>query len=279
MSISWTNEHFLGPGRVGQALHVDPVRLERSIDLPDRTSGDQKNLTIRLADTADQRNSARMLVNRKYAWRGYGDSHHIPASSTHMTFTAEADAKVIGTITLGVDSPAGLAADAIFRDEINTFRRVPGAKVCELTKLAFDTDGPSKPVLAALFHIVFICGQHEHQCTDLFIEVNPRHRRFYQAMLGFRPIGTVRQNESVAAPAQLMWLKVADIRAQIDEHAGRGGDAGHSLYPFFFSLKEELGLHARLTRSTADGQPNGRRPLEGGVIPVMNDHRQKVLVS
>ncbi|RVT90528.1 N-acetyltransferase [Sphingomonas crocodyli] len=193
-----------------------------------------------------------MLVNRRYAWRGYGDQHQIPAQSSHMTFTASSDDGVFGTITLGVDSPAGLAADDIFKGEIDNFRNVPGARVCELTKLAFDADMPSKPMLAALFHIVFIYGYNEHRCTDLFIEVNPRHRRFYQAMLGFKPVGEVKTNQSVGAPAVLMWLKVDDIRKAIDAHAGHRQENSRSLYPFFFSEKEEQRIFTRPALATMD---------------------------
>jgi len=203
-------------------------------------------ITIRLADTDDQRSSARMLINRRYAWRGYGDSHHIPASSRHTTFTATMGEAVVGTITLAVDSPTGLAADQLFHDELNMFRRMPGAEICELTKFAFEMTG-SRPVLAALFHLVMMYGQRRHRCTDLFIEVNPRHVRFYEAMLGFERIGEVKMNESVAAPAQLMWIKVSEIRRRIDELAGAKADPNNrSLYPFFFSKKEENGISARL---------------------------------
>lgn len=209
----------------------------------------EKRIAVRLAGTEDERNSACTLINRMYAWRGYGDTHRIPATPTHSTFTAAIDDELVGTITLGVDSPAGLAIDALFRNEINTYRRVPGARVCELTKLAFDTNVPSKALLAALFHIVFIYGQRRYHCTDLFIEVNPRHRRFYQAMLGFKPAGELKTNQSVAAPSQLMHLRVADIGVQIDELAGKAEDASlRSLYPFFLSRSEEQSIHARLAR-------------------------------
>lgn len=247
MSLSWNKEHFFPADSEHEASNARQHYPEQLIQLPDQGTGEQKAITVRLADTEHERSSARMLINRRYAWRGYGDCHQIPTKPTHMTFTASADTGVVGTITLGVDSDAGLAADDIFRDEINTYRRIPGTKCCELTKLAFDADLPSKPLLAALFHIVFIYGYHEHRCTDLFIEVNPRHRRFYQAMLGFKPVGEVKNNQSVDAPAQLMWLKVADIRTQIDEYAGRDGQNIRSLYPFFFSQKEEMGIFARLT--------------------------------
>jgi hypothetical protein len=216
-------------------------------------------LSVRLAGTEGQRNLARTLVNRMYAWRGYGSDHQLPARETHSTFTASIDDQVVGTITLAVDSPAGLAADAIFRDEINSFRRVPGANVCELTKLAFDTAIPSRELLACLFHVVFIYGQRSHRCTDLFIEVNPRHRRFYEAMLGFKPIGEVKNNSSVDAPAQLMWLKVSDIGDQIKSYAGRKEQANvRSLYPFFLSGHDESHVQNRLFRSVGGRETSYR---------------------
>lgn len=225
-----------------------------------------RSITVRLADDHSARNGARMLVNRMYSWRGYGDCHVIPIAPTHETFTASDDETTVGTITLAIDSPAGLAADKIFRDEIDVFRRVPGAKVCELTKLAFDAEVPSKPLLASLFHIVFIYGQRRHRCTDLFIEVNPRHRRFYEAMLGFQPIGELKTNDSVGAPSQLMWLQVSKIRNHIDRHARRPGIVARSLYQFFFSPREEDGIYARLI---SDGRPSrapqyARRESYGG---------------
>jgi hypothetical protein len=225
--------------------------------------GDVKQLEVRLATCDAERDLARMLINKMYDWRGYGCEHSIPASDRHSTFLAALDDQVVGTITLAVDSPAGLAADGIFRDEINTFRRVPGASVCELTKLAFDTEMPSRKLMASLFHIVFLYGKRRHHCTDLFIEVNPRHRRFYEAMLGFTPIGPLKTNKSVDAPSQLMWLKVADIAARISEFAGREDSASNrSLYPLFLSHSDQRDVVERLAAAMMASHALGPQPFE-----------------
>ena len=137
----------------------------------------------------------------------------------------------VGTVTLAVDGVAGLAADTLFRNEINTLRRVPGAKLCELTKLAFDVDVPSRQLLACVFRAVFAFGQSRFRCTDLLIEVNPQHRRFYQALLDFEPLGEARMHESVGAPSQLMWVKVSRLKAQIE--AGIQGGASRSTSSLF----------------------------------------------
>ena len=208
--------------------------------------GEPRNVAIRLVETRKKIEAACELVNDRYAWRGYGNSHHIPADAHHMTFTAEIDEEIVGTITLAVDSPSGLAIDKVFSAEVDAFRCMPDTRVCELTKFAFSSNIQSKELMAALFHIVFVYGSRAHGGTDLFIEVNPRHVRFYESMLGFQRLGCLRQNESVAAPAQLMWLKVAEIRDQIVRCGGTQRNSTRSLYPFFFSPNDEDGIYRRL---------------------------------
>jgi hypothetical protein len=240
MAFNWGALH---PGQSSDA--GNGVRLH-TIFLPSQAGRPDDCLTIRLADCDGQRSRANMLLNRMYSWRGYGAGHKLPSAPNCVTFTATSQEDVIGTLTLTVDSPAGLALDLTFREEIEAFRRAPGAKLCELTKFAFDTSSPAKPRLAALFHIIFIYGSMHYDCTDLFIEVNPRHARFYEAMLGFRRVGAAKTNVAVNAPAQLMWLNVADIRRQIDRHGVPDGQTSRSLYAHFFSVKEEEGIFRRL---------------------------------
>jgi hypothetical protein len=211
--------------------------------------GKHNLLEVKMARSAADREHALALLNRMYDWRGYGHDHVIPRGEGHTTFLASLDQTLVGTITLGVDTGDGLAADGIFHEELNIFRRIPGASLCELTKFAFDAEIPSRKLLASLFHIVFIYGTRHHRCTHLFIEVNPRHRRFYEAMLGFQPVGSVRTNESVRAPAQLMWLEVSNIAALISEQAGRDGTNSRSLYPLFLSRRDERDVHSRLSHA------------------------------
>jgi len=223
------------------------IRLRRMM-----IGGEPRNVLIRLVETRQRIAAACELVNNRYSWRGYGDSHQIPADAHHMTFTAEIDEEVVGTITLAVDSPSGLAIDNAFSAEVDAFRCSPGTKVCELTKFAFSPKVQSKELMAALFHIVFVYGSRAHGGTDLFIEVNPRHVRFYESMLGFQRVGSLKENESVAAPAQLMCLKVSEIRDQIVRCGGTHLNNARSLYPFFFSPADEDGIYRRLAAAEAE---------------------------
>jgi hypothetical protein len=231
-------------------------------------NGADHPVDVHLADTTGRRDDTRLLVNRRYAWRGYGDQHVLPSHRGCATFAASALSKVLGTVTLVIDSPAKLGADQAFADIIDPYRAVAGRKICELGRLAFESSLPSKPFLAALFHIVFLYGFHHHRCSDLFIEVHPRHRRFYTAMLGFAPVGPVRINHTVNAPAQLMWLDIATIRQRIQESRwDRLGGSSRSLYALFFEDEEEAVLAKTLTSDCPPDTGFGSGPTVRIFIP------------
>jgi hypothetical protein len=267
MSVNWGALARLNNGRKRTARNAEAGAQLHTIQLPSVGGERQDSMTIRLADCDGQRSRANMLLKRMYSSRGYGMHHELPEAPNCITFAATSNDDVIGTLTLTVDSPAGLALDRTFKSEIESFRTAPGAKLCELTKFAFDTSMPARPRLAALFHIIFIYGSMHHDCTDLFIEVNPRHARFYEVMLGFTRVGAPKTNAEVNAPSQLMWLNVADIRRQIDRHAGTGDGTSRSLYPHFFSAKEEEGIYGRLVGLASSAErasvSSGHAPRRG----------------
>jgi len=171
--------------------------------------------------------SAHQLLNERYAWRGYGSSHAIPIGPNHTTFAARLDGDVVGVITLTLDSDEGLSVERTFSAEVESVRRARGARVCELTKLAFR--GGSKPRLAALFDAVFAYGAPRFDATDVLIEVNPRHVGVYAATLGFERLGPIRLNAAVGAPSQLMRLTVDGVRQRLAEPQARR----RSLYAHF----------------------------------------------
>jgi hypothetical protein len=84
--------------------------------------------------------------------------------------------------------------------------RDSGRSICEFTKLAMDSVLGSKRVLASLFHVAYIYAYRVKGFDCLLIEVNPRHVRYYEKILGFRVIGPKRTNRRVNAPAVLMAL-------------------------------------------------------------------------
>jgi hypothetical protein len=204
---------------------------------------------IRAADVDEHRNSASMLISKMYTWRGYSGNHTVGNDPNRITLTASSKGEVIGTLSLNLDSDVGLLCDQVFRDHIDPYR-ANGGKVCEIIKLAIDPGVKSKAVLASLFHVAFIYARDLHGCSDIFIEVNPRHRRFYEAMLDFVVECESRPNPRVDAPAVLLRGNTALGTRRIAEVAGQGDHAvgDRSLFPYFFSPREEAGIIARLKR-------------------------------
>lgn len=207
----------------------------------------QDSFGIRLTDTAEGRNSASLLINKMYSWRGYAGTHHFSDDPNRITLTATDKGEVVGTLTLGIDSEIGMAADQVFKEDLDEMRR-RGARLCEFTKLAFDPAVRSKTALANLFHLAVIYARDIHQCTDIVIEVNPRHRRFYEYMLGFKRVGEMRMNTRVNAPAYLLSINLVFVSEQILKHGGTFSTAVNerSFYPYFFSPREEQGIIHRL---------------------------------
>lgn len=209
----------------------------------------QDKYHIRLTDTAEGRNSASMLISKMYAWRGYAGTHQFDDDPNRITLTAQDKGEVVGTLTIGIDSAIGLKADEIFKPELDA-HRARGAKLCEFTKLAFDPTVRSKESLANLFHLAVLYARDIYHCTDIMIEVNPRHRRFYEHMLGFLREGEMRNNPRVDAPAYLLRVNLEYVTEQIRKHGGTYNEASteRSFYPYFFSTREEAGILNRLLK-------------------------------
>ena len=209
---------------------------------------EQQIFKIRLAHSDERVNSASMLVQRKYAGRGYQASG-FQKDPERITLMAFQDDKVIGTLTLGLGLPNGLLVEELYKQEIETLRQA-GRKVCELTKLAVDQAHGSKHVLASLFHISYIYGRVMQGYTDVVIEVNPRHVAFYKRMLGFTEFGPERMCARVNAPAVLLRLELDYVDRQIELLGGKADEVKgeRSLYPYFFAKRDEIGITQRLTR-------------------------------
>ena len=201
---------------------------------------------VRLASTAGHRSQASMLVERLYSCRGYvnEEAGQMPKRPNVITLIASREKQTFGTISVGADSDQGLLADELYRQEIDEFRAA-GKVVGEISKLAVDPEMGSKEVLASLFHLAYMYLGPILGVTDIFAEVNPRHGPFYRRMLGFRQVGLLRNCPRVNAPAILLHLKTSLAAEKIAQFGGSRNPAERSLYPYFFSPQEEVGLMLR----------------------------------
>jgi len=181
-----------------------------------RAFGGSGDLVASVARFPDEIRAAATLVESRYAARGYvvnGDDGELPPGVTLIA--AESDA-IIGTLTLRLDGPLGLAADESYPDAIDTVR-CAGGGVCELTRLAVTKGADSRSVLSALFGSAYELARHLYQATDAFVEVNPRHVQFYRRMFGFVVAAGQRVCPRVMAPAVLLRLEIERLEARLAE--------------------------------------------------------------
>jgi len=231
---------------VPQQHAMSDLCVEEGGTPPPSTVG-KKAFKVRLAASDGHRTSASFLVQQRYAWRGYQVGSIPGIQPNRTTFSAFDHDEAIATISVGLDSVMGLFVDKLYGREVEQIR-AQKRKVCEFTKLAIDGSVRSKPVLAALFHIAYIYARRLNHCSDLLVEVNPRHVLFYKRMLGFSECGPERLDPRVRAPAVLLRLDLAFAEQQIAELGGQLELAlvKRSLYPYFFSARDESGIEWRL---------------------------------
>jgi hypothetical protein len=191
---------------------------------PRRPVRDQ--VDVALAQTHHWLREAGQLVHRQYQSRGYrtqgseaADDPPARHRPSHV-IVARRGGDVVGTITLGLDSPAGLLVEESNRQPIAA-ARTEGKRLGEVVRLAVDdpASSKSKAVLAALFnaaHGLMVL----HRLDDTYIEVNPRHVPFYRRALCFEVAGEPSVCPRVGAPSVLLRLPVNELSSKISEIEG-----------------------------------------------------------
>ncbi len=177
-----------------------------------------KHLTTLPAQTIDDLKACYNAVYQGYVLRGYCAPHPSQAYYHYYcflpqsrTFTLKDKDKLLGTISLVVDSPCGLPMDNLFSREINRLR-AEGRKLAEVSLLAmahhekkkkfFSLTNFDKQVqLFRLFKIIYEYARHVAGVTDLVIGVHPKHETLYKYLM-FRAIGSPKSySEARGNPA------------------------------------------------------------------------------
>lgn len=173
-----------------------------------------------VAKRPEQFAAAQDLVRRRYAWRGYrvappGDRDcAVPSTDERVTLLAEGEGKLLGTLTIRTDSPRGLLAEGTYGAAIGNLRR-EGRRIGELTKLAVEEGADWRSALDALVQRSWLITRIVHALTDVVIEVNPRHVRFYERVFGFIVAATGGVCGRVGAPSALLQLDLEQFGCRV----------------------------------------------------------------
>lgn len=206
------NARYLSPFADDNFLSSSPTQWTNSdqLNLSDFGAG----LHATVARSPEEVAAAQELVAQRYAWRGYAQSV-VDEDTDAVTLIAKQGDNTVGTISVRFDSDKGLNADEIFRPEVNSLRD-KGGKVCELTRLAISGGIKSSEVMGLLVRFSFMACRGLRAATDLFIEVNPRHERFYRHILDFNVLSDRRMCPRVSAPAILLHLDLCGLERSLE---------------------------------------------------------------
>ncbi len=216
--------------------------------------GANGSCTIRVASSIEDRLKAWGLVYRMYAERGYAEPREdglwygphdtLPEACTLLV---ERDGEPLATLTVTPDSPLGLAADQLYREEIDELRS-RGRRPCEIISLASQEKNlrHGAEIVKHLFKLAYLAATRLMGATDFLITVNPRHVRFYERTLLLKRMGVEKEFTKVGgAPAVLLALDLTTAEQQYLEHYG---DEEGSFYRFFVNQETEADLLEMMVR-------------------------------
>ena len=161
-----------------------------------------------IADNLFHRMNAFRLGYAEYLKKGYIDENQYQVLMNSMdlneetlTIVAYLGTKEVGTLT--VNTQKVLPFEEIFSCDMTKDSDFKGA---ELTRLAISEEYRNqKEILLGMFNIVFVYARFVKNCSHLVIEVNPRHVKFYERILGFTPVAENASCPRVrGAPAVLL---------------------------------------------------------------------------
>jgi N-acyl amino acid synthase FeeM len=185
--------------------------------------GVTRDIRVKIATEQAELEEAFALVAANYRARGYeapSDKpyrftpyHALPGTAT---LVAKHEGKVVATLTLVPDNDVlGLPMENIYGEEIAGLRQ-EGRKLAEVISLA--DSGLSIREFVQVFKALIKLEMQYHASRGgdtWVIAINPRHRSFYQKVMGFVPLGPCRSYPSVQDhPAEAYWLDLERMRTQ-----------------------------------------------------------------
>jgi hypothetical protein len=211
----------------------------------------QGALKIRLARMLENRRADVSRPRPRDAEPSVPGAHRDPQL---YTFLAHDSGQFVGSLSVRLDSPRGLVADELYRDETAVLRD-HGCRVCEFLNLSVDMNSAPKRALACLFHAACLFAGAVWTCDYAVLEVPSRHAEFFRFSLGFEPIGEERVNPRVSTQEALLCAHLKTVLVKMARLGGRPDLAAEeqTLFPFCFSSDESAGVVRRLAALATTG--------------------------
>ena len=164
-----------------------------------------------------------------------------------FSFLAHHEGRLAGSMSVRIDSPRGLAADELYRDELDALRG-ENQKLVELVQVSVDMNSVPRRVLAGLFHTAYLFAGTVHAADYCLLVASARHADFFYGSLGFDYVGDERLNRRAGVPMALLAAHLPTVLEALARLGGRPGLAtgDPTLFANGFSPEEAAGVVLRL---------------------------------
>lgn len=217
----------------------------RSVTAPPGQRHEEALYDVRLAVGIVERAEAAKLVEQLYGHEGYlavrstsAPAPAMPLFSLHhlldeaLVFTARLEGRLVGTLTVIFDSPAGLPMDALYKEELDA-HRAAGRRPCEFCSLAVAPDlaRNAHGALLELFRAAYRYATYAAGATDVCVTLKPSHAPFYRRIC-FQPLGGLRLDARFAQ-AETIALRLPHETARELWASGEARQPCRRLHAFF----------------------------------------------
>lgn len=205
---------------------------------------------IKVANTLEEREAVFHLGYQIYLEKGFINQNpqewliqsYDANPETVILIVQDQNKKIAGSLTLVFDGNSKLPAEKIYGEEINELK-TKGERMVEISRLVVCHEyRNAKEVLLLLMNYLMIYTYHVKSYSSLIIQVNPRHKTYYKALLNFDELGNEKSCPSVQnAPAVLLHLPLSRSQSEVKRLAGTfdPNKKERSLYTHFLNLEQE----------------------------------------
>jgi hypothetical protein len=182
---------------------------------------------------------------------GFRISRHGLLASTLVFVAVLEDGRVIGTVSLVVDSSAGLPMDALYPGELEARRR--HARLAEVKSLAVERSYRHAGVVHLLTRMIVGAATAVGCVDELVMAAHPRTRAYYARTWLFAPFGPERgyQGFGKGALAVAMRVRVVGLEARLALHFNALGGEGDALLDLLDPDEPAIQSQAEFLRAVA----------------------------
>jgi hypothetical protein len=182
-------------------------------------------IRVQIAESRSEYSAAFELVYRLYLAKGYTRPHPggvvyhraFGLSSTRTLVAVNSEGRVVGTLSVVGDSPAGLLLESTYPEEVRSLRG-EGRFLAEIAALGVNPDAGGRPreVFFSLTEFM-IHYAYWRRFDDLVMAIHPRHYRMYWQCFRAAPMGPCREYEQVCRnPAIACRIDLHTLRQNVD---------------------------------------------------------------